>query len=371
MTMSGRPHAARRVLVVSHEASMTGAPKVAVEVLRAFRDSGAETTLVNRWGGPLEAELSGQAGHTRSEPCSRVRVVLRRFRRTRRMAISLEGWAARRVLRAARPDLVWANTALSACYVPVALELGIPVVLHLHELGPLLVDSLARYPIDWADDRLTVVACSEPVAAAVAAHCPVDQTGIHVVLSRPNLAGLPAERQAGLLPAGLNVVACGTADHRKGADILVEAARILGRNSPDLDVTFTWVGSVKSLPPVDRSEAVRFVGERTDPLSWISAADIVVVPSRQDPFPLVTLEAMALGKAVVGTRVGGIPDQLGDAGLLVEPEDPAGLALAVERLCTDPALRERLGAAARHRAETLFDAALMRDQILCVAASIP
>ena len=122
-----------------------------------------------------------------------------------------------------------------------------------------------------------------------------------------------------------------------------------------------WLGSHR---PTSLETPVRFVGPKTDAASWIAGADIVVVPSREDPFPLVTLESMALGKPVVGARVGGIPDQLGDAGFLIEPESPAALASALERLCRDPELRHAVGAAAARRAAELFDATVMRTEIL-------
>ena len=78
-----------------------------------------------------------------------------------------------------------------------------------------------------------------------------------------------------------------------------------------------------------------------------------VLPSRHEPFGIVNLEAMAAGKAVVATRVGGVPEIVtdGENGLLVEPEDSAELATALRRLADDAALRERLGAAGRQRAE--------------------
>lgn len=70
---------------------------------------------------------------------------------------------------------------------------------------------------------------------------------------------------------------------------------------------------------------------------------------------MAVLEAMATGLPVVGSRVGGIPEQLGeDAGLLVAPEDAAGVAAAVERLAGAPELRASLGAAARRRVQRLF-----------------
>jgi glycosyltransferase involved in cell wall biosynthesis len=84
-------------------------------------------------------------------------------------------------------------------------------------------------------------------------------------------------------------------------------------------------------------------------------AEIFVISSRSEGMPMALLEAMAYGLAVVATRVGGIPEALDDGveGILVEAEDPAALAAAIDRLAADPGERARFAAAARARAERL------------------
>ena len=95
-----------------------------------------------------------------------------------------------------------------------------------------------------------------------------------------------------------------------------------------------------------------------DGLEELSRWEIVVLPARSDPFPLVVLEAMALGKAVVATRVGGIPEQLGeDAGLLVDSEDVGGIAGCggqARRIAPRHSSRADLGSAARRRVAANF-----------------
>jgi glycosyltransferase involved in cell wall biosynthesis len=92
----------------------------------------------------------------------------------------------------------------------------------------------------------------------------------------------------------------------------------------------------------------------------LAAADVAVVPSvvdeagNVDGLPNSLLEALAAGRPVVATRVGGIPDVVEDGanGILVPGKDPAALATALERLARDPETRARLGAEARRRAES-------------------
>src|SRR5690606_29614851 len=86
------------------------------------------------------------------------------------------------------------------------------------------------------------------------------------------------------------------------------------------------------------------------------AADAVVCDPWYEPFGIVPLEAAACGRPVVGAAVGGLLDSVvdGRTGLLVPPRDAHALAGALQRLADDPALAERLGSAARVRAEHLY-----------------
>ena len=85
----------------------------------------------------------------------------------------------------------------------------------------------------------------------------------------------------------------------------------------------------------------------------LGRADVFCLPSHWEGFPLSMLEAMASACAIVGSRVGDVPEMLGEgsAGMLVDAHDVAGLEEALRRLCEDAAERERLGAAARARVE--------------------
>jgi starch synthase len=87
---------------------------------------------------------------------------------------------------------------------------------------------------------------------------------------------------------------------------------------------------------------------------YYERAAVVCVPSRREGYGVVAREAMAHGRPVVATGVGGLPDAVEDGltGVLVPPKDPAALRAALERLLGDAVLRERLGRAGRARAES-------------------
>ena len=100
----------------------------------------------------------------------------------------------------------------------------------------------------------------------------------------------------------------------------------------------------------------RFVGQVLDVRTMLRAADVVVRPSLNEGMSNVVLEAMASGLPVVGTRTGGLQEQIADGvtGVLTPPGDPESLASALIGLLEDPQERERLGSAGRDRAEKTY-----------------
>ena len=96
-------------------------------------------------------------------------------------------------------------------------------------------------------------------------------------------------------------------------------------------------------------EAVRFMGYTTEPEKAYNLGDVVVMSSISEGFPFALIEAMASGKAIVATDVGGMAEALGDTGLLVPSRSPRQLGSAIVRALRDPALREELGRRARER----------------------
>ena len=99
-------------------------------------------------------------------------------------------------------------------------------------------------------------------------------------------------------------------------------------------------------------------------LRLLVAADLLVLPSRQEGLPVVLMEATSVGLAIVATAVGGVPQVLTDGvdGLVVPPDSPPALADAIARVATDADLRARLGLAARSRS-TMFDVASASREI--------
>jgi glycosyltransferase involved in cell wall biosynthesis len=106
------------------------------------------------------------------------------------------------------------------------------------------------------------------------------------------------------------------------------------------------------------ADRITLLGQRNDTPSIIAASEMLVMPSEAEPFGRAALEAMALGKPVVGTRAGGLPELVedGETGLLVGVHRPEELAQAIERLLLDPARAREMGRRGAERAQLFFDA---------------
>lgn len=103
-------------------------------------------------------------------------------------------------------------------------------------------------------------------------------------------------------------------------------------------------------------DRVKLLGARNDVPDLLAAADLAVLASHEEGFPNAVLEAMAARRAVVGTRVGGIPEAIDDGktGLIVPPRDPAALGAALVRFIVDIPLRTAMSDAGRARVEVEF-----------------
>ena len=211
-----------------------------------------------------------------------------------------------------------------------------------------------------------VIATSETVATAQRALRP----------SRRTLAVLPgvdldhfapgstdeARRETGL-PLGVPIVGMVARLQRwKGVQVLIDAIPRLVDRAPEIQAVVVGgadpqepnhaEGLARRAVELGVADRVRFAGFQEDTAPWIRAMDVVVNASRNEPFGLTVIEAMASGKAVVAAAEGGPTEVItdGEDGLLVPPADPTALADAVARCLEDEELRSRIENAAIRRA---------------------
>ena len=252
-------------------------------------------------------------------------------------------WTLRKVVRAHRIRLVHAQGTRGAVYAALALwQTGIPLIWHVR-----IVD---RDP--WVDRVLlrrsaAVIANSRATAARFARHegfshkVQVIYNGIDPAQYTPE--AVPASQQSLGIPSGHPVVTfAGRLEYGKGPDLFVEAAGLVHQKRPDAYFLVVGDGPLRTVLQTRVNEKCLpavFVGRQADLRVALGVSRVLVVPSRQEAFGRVLIEAMAMGVPVVATRVGGIPEVCtdGQTALLVSADDPCALADAVVRTLEDPA----------------------------------
>jgi glycosyltransferase involved in cell wall biosynthesis len=329
------------LLVIAHEATRTGAPRVLLSLLQAIKPTlDVDLRIRLESGGPLADDL---------------------------LALD-DGDGDRDRERATPPAAILVNSALAAETV-LARELdGIPAAIYVHEDAGGLDALPARARAAIASRFDLVIGVSEQAEQDLRAiGVPAERTRMipPVVLApEPSSdAALAGARAAlGAAPGDVIVLGCGEGGWRKGADLFVALAHALATTGPDQpNCAFGWVG-LRPLPfarhldhevaALGLGDRVRWLGEVADARPFLEAADVLVMTSRNDPQPLVPVEAALLGTPTVGFAVGGLVDLDGAGAARTVPyPDVPGLAAAVREVLTDPALAARIldGATARWR----------------------
>jgi polysaccharide biosynthesis protein PelF len=124
--------------------------------------------------------------------------------------------------------------------------------------------------------------------------------------------------------------------------------------STNLDYSMLCVDKVREL---QLENHIQFMGATNEPENAYNSADVVVFSSLSEGFPFAVIEAMACGKAIVATDVGGVREALQGCGVIVRSRRPLELATAIIKLLRDERLRSELGSAAARRARERFTTA--------------
>jgi len=389
-TAAGRPPAPRaqegrpllRALIVMPVATRRGgAEEQLCQLVEHRREAGVAPAIAFLQDGPLVEWCRAEGVPAFVVEAGRVREAhrlahavrdLARLARTQRAQL-LVGWMAKGQL--------YGGLAAAAARLPSAwLQPGTPA---------------GAVPIDRAATAL-------PARVVVTVSHTVDRAQRRLLPRRPRTVVHPAvdlarfdaarigdpravRRRLGLPEHGLIVGAVGRLDRWKGFHVLLDVAPQMFARHPN--ATLVLVGGAHELDPsyaeelhaqaarLGLGERVRLVGRQPNPEEWMQAMDVVVHTSQREPFGMVVIEAMALGKPVLAAAEGG-PSEIvtpGVDGLLAPHGDRPALTAALQRLLADAPLREALGAAAARRARDFEVGAFARrfGAVLAAAALSP
>lgn len=183
-------------------------------------------------------------------------------------------------------------------------------------------------------------------------------------------------RKLRLAPQDLLVGSVGRLDEQKGHRFLLEAIASLRDRHP---IRGVLIGDGPLKPKLEAlakklrvQDHVHLAGEQDDIPAWLSAMDVFALPSLWEGLPNSLLEAMGMGLPVVATRVDGVPEvvQPDATGILCDPGDPRTLAVGIQDLFLDPALRQRLGSGAQKMISERFKLADMLQSYEAVYARL-
>jgi phosphatidylinositol alpha-1,6-mannosyltransferase len=303
--------------------------------------------------------------------------------------LALWTWRASRLARRHRPGFVWCGELKPAGYPAwwLAKTKGIPYGVVVHGTELLLLEHKIRRSRfkRWTAGALVngaaVLAANSTWTADLARN-------VYRLLDRDDLAARvrvvplgtePAQFRPGIdatwarvryaLGNGPWLLTVARLEWHKGIDTVIKALPRVRAHHPT--VRYAVAGEGPRLLHLERlvmelglGDAVRFLGfvPESDLPALYNAVDLYVGASRYhellvEGFGISLVEASASGLAVVAGRSGGVPDAVrdGETGMLVDPEDPAAIAAAIDRLLTDDALRRRMGAAGRRAVETYYN----------------
>ena len=294
-----------------------------------------------------------------------------------------------RLIRRERPQILHTHTAKAGTVGRLAARLAgsarPPIVVHTfhgHVLrgyfGPVR-SRLFRWLERWlARDTTVLIAVSPQVrddlvglGVAPREKFAVIRLGIELEERVADMDGRAnTRRYLGIAPDRFTVGWIGRMTAIKNTEDVLSAFKTL--RARGVEATLCMVGDGPDRPALERRahelgimRDTLFLGYQQDVAPLYAAFDALVLPSSNEGTPVSVIEALAARTPVVATRVGGVPDVVreGDDGFLVDPGDMDALAERLERLASDPELRERMGDAARGRVLSRYTVDRLVDDV--------
>lgn len=305
----------KKILFVTHDTSRTGAPKVLLSFLQWMRDYKPDTeiTVVALKGGDLSDEFKQNS--KKFYDLSTITIpeetlvqnvkkrILKKLRKYKRKLhpkeILIENLAKDKF------DLLYANSVVS---VPLACKIKklsptIKLLVHVHELNSIISVNLPDFGF-YLEKINRIIAVSEVVKRNLIETYGFQEEKIKIVNEFAQVERLHSIKKEGDFIVG----GAGTAHWRKGSDLFIQVARHVKKKFPLLNIRFEWLGLMSEEEEIilkadiekgELKETVFLLGPKDNPGDYYSNFDVFLLPSREDPFPLVAIEAGMLGKPII------------------------------------------------------------------------
>jgi len=376
---------AKKVLFISHEASRSGAPIVLLHLLNWLKKNTAlQFEILLLTDGPLKpdfeqvgttfvlSDLTGQHTYTNRVKKRLLGITLVKQYKKTAAHFSKRGY-----------DLIYGNTIVSLPWLKIFKEShSIKTLCCVHELSYALNYFFTQ---EYLEENLkqtnAVIAVSGSVkenlineynlpAEKIHLHYEFINTDSH--LTNSNTTG---KADLGIWHDEFIIGMGGTPEWRKGTDLVIPLAIKLKEQYPDFKFRIVWLGAgednefVKQLLYDARKCGIDtrllFLESKPNPLDFINLFDVFVLLSREDPFPLIVLEAAFLKKPIIAfENSGGIPELIAQgAGLLAPYLDIAQIAKLIHVLSLDPVLIDKIGKKANELALAQYNSNIVSPGI--------
>jgi glycosyltransferase involved in cell wall biosynthesis len=379
-----------KILFISHDASLTGAPIMLLRMLRwlsAHTDFTLDVMLLS--DGPLADAFAsvGNVYHWRPwwKPGNRIARGVRYLGHECQRRLGSKAMAPH--LDDPAYSAIYVNSMACSFLFAHGKRPSCPVVMHVHELA-----SVASRYMDRGWDDL----CSRASRFVFPSHSALNQMGqiAPAILDRsvilPNfIENLPVARlwdvtreQLGIPRDAFVIGASGGASLVKGMDWLPLLMNAVGRLHPTRPLFFLWVGAepdaelvtwVKhDLLRLGCGAAWRILPRTLDPIEYYGCFDVFALLSREESFCLALIEAASLGiPAVCFDRVGGACEFIGNsAGFVVPYADFGAMATRIVELCDNPSLHEQMGRAGLAKVEERYTAACVGPRLVSILKEV-
>ncbi len=351
-----------KIVISNPRRSWGGASTMALGLARNLRARGHDIVLFCRPGSPLYAELKDEM------PCEPVLY-----------GADFPFFAIARAVRALRrhrPDVVLSSTRQDLRFtVPAAKMLGIPTVVRRVDIEPYSASPINRLVIDRLPDHFVANSLATQEAMLASAEW-LDESRISIVHN-----GIDVDRytKAEGDDLGLPEKACafgyiGRLEIGKGLPELAAAWIRIAHALPNAHLLIAGIGKFEREFRAQMGDAprVHWLGFRRDVPELMKALDIILMPSREESFGLVAIEAMAAGTPLIASQTGGLAEVIRDDfdGVLIPPYDAEALIEAAVALATDPERRSRLARGGIETARNRFSHGRVAEEYETVLARV-
>ncbi len=345
-----------RVLHVIPNFGPGGAERLLVNLLEEFdrdRFDAAAVSLYPETGTILEREIREKG----------IKVYYLNKRKGLDLRMIRELWC---IFKDFRPDVIHTHLSVLRYALLPAFFCRIPVQVHtIHSIAQKEVDRVGKL-IHWLAFRYVGVV---PISISREVSVTVRNLYGHGIKTPVIYNGIPTRKFSAYSNRkdednNIILLHVGSFSPQKNHKVLIEAFALVVKECSKLRLWLVGDGELRSdienlVAQKGLQSYISFLGIRADVAELLSQCDIFVLPSDWEGVPLTILEAMAAGKPVIATAVGGVPELVkdGETGILIPPQDTQALAQAILKLATNPEFGEQMGQTEQKLAQEQFDIA--------------